>query len=129
MKLKIISLLVIMFSIFFLGETTMAQDNRPPILFVIFHSPGPKWDFLKSFREQTNIMEHVMYFSKFDEEKKLVLGGPFLDNSGGMAVLKVSSQEEAQKIAQEDPTVVSGLLIATVKPWMAAMGSPEILNQ
>lgn len=38
--------------------------------------------------------------------------------------LKNVTSDEAGKIANEDPTVISGVLNAKVKPWMAAMGTP-----
>ena len=46
------------------------------------------------------------------------MGGPFLDGEGGMAVLEVSSAEEAQKLAKEDPGVVSGVLDPEIHPWL-----------
>ena len=66
-------------------------------------------------------MEHVQYMAGFIQSKKLVIGGPFLDDSGGMMVMSAESREEAEKIAKADPSVQKGLLKVDVKPWMAAM--------
>jgi uncharacterized protein YciI len=59
--------------------------------------------------------------SGFADKGRLVMGGPFLDNSGGMAIFDVATLEEARAIAEADPTVKSGLLTVTVKPWLAAL--------
>lgn len=48
---------------------------------------------------------------------RLALGGPFLDDSGGMMV--------AVPVAAEDPAVKSGLLRYTVRPWLVAMTGGE----
>jgi uncharacterized protein YciI/uncharacterized protein YndB with AHSA1/START domain len=100
------------------GECMNKSSGIPKIYYALIHQPGPKWQQNVDFREQAGVQKHVEYFSKFFEMGLLKLGGPFLDNSGGMAILAVDSFDEAQKIAQEDPTVQSGLLIASVKEWM-----------
>lgn len=92
-----------------------------PVYHVIFHSPGPRWDTRVSFQEQPGVMEHVQYCSQFLQKGLLVMGGPFLDNSGGMMVLRTATIEEAQKIALDDPAVRGGLLRVVVRPWMRAM--------
>ena len=55
----------------------------------------------------------------FDQDK-LILGGPFMDDSGGMMIFDVDDLADARAIADGDPTVKSGLLLVTVKPWLAA---------
>ena len=96
---------------------------QPPILYVVQHTPGPMWDHNRSFRDQDGVMKHVAYFGQLDDSGKIFLGGPFTDNTGGMVILKAVTAEEATKIAQEDPTVQSGLLTAKVSPWMTVMGT------
>ena len=97
------------------------MSEKPPVYYVLMHSPGDNWVQGVSFREQPGVMEHVQYMASFIEGRKLVIGGPFLDNTGGMMVMQADTQEEAEKIANADPTVVNKLLKVTVKPWMAAM--------
>jgi uncharacterized protein YciI len=59
----------------------------------------------------------------FIESGKLVIGGPFLDDSGGMMVLRAESIEEAEQIANADPSVQSGLLKVHVKEWFVPMAT------
>jgi uncharacterized protein YciI len=40
-----------------------------------------------------------------------------------MMVLRAESQDDARAIAEADPTVIDGLLLVHVKPWMLAMSS------
>jgi uncharacterized protein YciI len=104
----------------FIREPVAMADDSPPTYFVLFHHPGPKWDPGKGFQDQPGVIHHVHYMAGFFGRGELVMGGPFLDNSGGMMVFNVADIEAARAIAQADPEVKSGLLSVTVKPWMAA---------
>ena len=55
------------------------------------------------------IREHVSHLRNLDEQKQLVLCGPFLDYKGGMIIIKAKSIEEAREIAESDPFVKSGI--------------------
>jgi uncharacterized protein YciI len=95
-------------------------DSPPPVYFVLFHQPGPRWQAGISFREQPGVLEHVAYMGGFFDSGELVMGGPFLDNGGGMAVFHTATIEQALAIAEADPSVRSGLLTASVRPWVPA---------
>jgi len=91
---------------------------------VLFHSPGERWVDSLSFRDQPGIEEHVNYMGLLLKNKKLVLGGPFLDNSGGMVIFD-GTIEEAEKAANDDPAVKNCLLKVKVKPWMVVMSRQD----
>ena len=93
--------------------------DAPPTYFVLFHKPGPKWIAGTGFQDQPGVMDHVHYMAGFFARNELVMGGPFLDNSGGMMIFDTGTIEKAQAIAEADPAVKAGLLGVTVKPWMA----------
>lgn len=59
----------------------------------------------------------------FLETGHMQLGGPFLDDTGGMMVMRAASREEAEGFANADPCVKNGLLNVQVKPWMAVFES------
>ena len=104
------------------GAPSLAPaQGAPPTYFVLTHSPGPLWDHAKGFRDQPGLEQHLGYMSGFADKGRIVMGGPFLDNSGGMMIFDVPTIEDARTIAQGDPTVKSGLLTVTVKPWLAAL--------
>lgn len=97
--------------------------STPSIFYALFHSPGARWQEGIGFREQPGVGAHVQYMAQQQQAGLLVFGGPFLDDSGGMMVLRADSIEEAVAIAEADPTVLDGLLKVAVKPWMMAMNS------
>jgi uncharacterized protein YciI len=91
-------------------------------LAVVFHRPGPKWNNDLGFREQDGIAEHVAYYRALHEAGKLELGGPYLDDSGGMMVVREGvNAAQLAEIAEADPAVVCGLLTIEVKEWFVAM--------
>jgi uncharacterized protein YciI len=102
-------------------------DTPPenPRYCVLFHSPGPNWKEGLTFQEQPGVMEHVKYMRQQWQEGLMVMGGPFLDDSGGMMIFSDADIEKARLIASADPAVKSGLLTVTVKLWMVPMSSVQ----
>jgi uncharacterized protein YciI len=114
--------------------TTYAQTSAAPpaprkeasvrdIRYVVFHTPGPRWQQGKAMFEQEGLQEHVAHYRKLLDSGKLALGGPHLDGkSGGMMIPAAGvSEEEIKAFAAEDPAVRSGLLVAEVRPWLVGM--------
>jgi uncharacterized protein YciI len=99
--------------------------SPPPVFFVIVQTPGPRWQLDRPFHEQHGIIEHVEYLANYLDQGKLVMGGPFLDDAGGIVVLRTRNIEEAESIAQHDPAVRSGVLIAHVRPWLLVLSDVE----
>ena len=98
------------------------MSQTPDIRYVIVHRPGPSWKAGVDFREQPGVMQHVEYYMGVKERGKLALGGPFLDNTGGMMISTPGlSADEAFQIAAADPTVKSGLVTFEVWPWYVAV--------
>ena len=85
--------------------------------FLIIHKPGPAWIEGKGFHEQ-NLLEHGSYIHSLFQEEILLEGGPFLDHSGGMALIRVKNLEQALEIVAQDPAVKSGVFTAEIHPWM-----------
>ena len=54
------------------------------------------------------IERHQAHLKWLDESGNLVLCGPFTDFPGGMVVVRASSYEEAQGIAESDPFIAEG---------------------
>jgi len=119
-SLTLITSIILVSTISFLGNAQVQQNNDRKFYSVLFHSPGPEWVDTLSFRDQPGIEKHVNYMATLLEKKKLVLGGPFLDNSGGMVIYD-GSVEEATNAAYQDPSVKTRLLTVVVKPWIVVM--------
>ena len=58
-------------------------------------------------------------------EGKRAMGGPFLDEQGGGMMLAAPgvTRDELTAFAAQDPTVASGLLEFTIRPWLIAMSA------
>jgi uncharacterized protein YciI len=114
--------LAILVAALFLASPAFAVDAPPDIRPVVFHAHGPRWNNMLHFREQEGVQDHVAYYGKAQADGLLSMGGPFLDDSGGMMIFKSGIKlETAQAFANDDPAVKSGLLIAIVRPWYVAM--------
>jgi len=107
------------------AETNTASSSaaEPTVYCVLFHTPGPKWEPGTSFREQPGIEGHVRYMAAQLERGLLVMGGPFLDDSGGMMICRDPDLDRVRTIAEEDPGVKAGLLNVDVKRWLVPMSS------
>jgi len=98
------------------------RPDEPQVRFVVIHTPGPSWKKGVDFREQDGVREHVEHYRKLKEEGRLAMGGPFLDDSGGMMLAaEGETKESLEEFAARDPAVVSALLRFEVKPWYVAM--------
>ena len=92
--------------------------STPDQLHVLFHSPGPRWQAGAAPRDQEGIELHYAFVGQLAAEGLVVLAGPFLDaENGGMVLTRIDSAEEAQRRADEDEAVRSGLLAVRVRPW------------
>jgi uncharacterized protein len=97
-----------------------ARAAPSPTYFVLFYSPGPRWKPGVGFRDQPGIGGHGAYLDTLQARGLVVMGGPFLDNSGGMLILSTATADEARGLGEADPAVKAGLMRVTVRPWLAA---------
>jgi uncharacterized protein YciI len=102
----------------FVATTAIRAQTKPakPQTFAILYEPGPNWIKGEPFSKQ-DLMEHAQYMQKLLDNSKLMLGGPFTDNSGGMAIITVDNSDAAEDVMKNDPAVVKGVFTAKVRPW------------
>jgi uncharacterized protein YciI len=76
-------------------------------------------------------MDHIGFMQGLDQDRRLVLGGPFDDEPAGpadggpvgIAIIKADELAAAEAIAASDKSVEAGLLVVKVRPWRPRMGS------
>lgn len=68
--------------------------------------------------------EHLAYMDALHKEGKLIMAGPFLEDTAwrGVVVYRVATVEEAKQLAAGDPLVKVGRLVIDARPWMTLKG-------
>lgn len=104
--------------------TEAPQVNPNYVYYLILFKPGPKWVQGKSVFEQP-LRGHGEYLQKLFEEKKLIYAGPFLDDHGGLAILRVSGASEMHEIMAKEPGTQQHIFEAEVHPWYMAFDAAQ----
>ena len=71
---------------------------------------------------------HRQYLTTLKADGRLVLAGPFTDNSGALIVYEAASREDAEAILRGDPFHENGVFVSWVlRPWNPVLGNRELL--
>ncbi len=110
-----------------LAQKLGADENGMKRYIMAFLKEGPRRD--QTPEEVAAIQQgHYTAIHRWSREGKLVLAGPFLDDSPlkGIFIFNVSTVAEAEALAQEDPAVSSGRLTLDLHPWFGSAGVMEV---
>ena len=109
------------------SEDVMKKPASPITMttaYLGFLTRGANWT-----REQTPATAelqkaHLANIKRLAEMKKLVVAGPFGDDTTlrGIFVFKVASIDEAKALAETDPAVQAGRLVIEMHPWLVPEG-------
>jgi uncharacterized protein len=86
------------------------------MIYSITYLRGNNYDESKSIYEQ-DLLEHGYYMKKLLKEGKLLLAGPFPDNSGAQVILKAEDENEMKEIINQDPAVIKNIFSYELKSW------------
>lgn len=91
--------------------------------FLVYLKTGPN----QTEDEKTNNeiqKNHLLYLFKLRDEDKMPIFGSLFDESDikGICIYNVATQEEALKLASNDPAVKSGRFVVEVHPWLGLPG-------
>lgn len=89
-----------------------------------FLTRGAKWTPEKTPATQEIQKAHLANINRLAEMKKLVVAGPFGDDTNlrGIFVFRVASIDEAKALAETDPAVQAGRLAIDMHPWLVPEG-------
>ena len=90
-------------------------------IFAVCYSRGPNWVKGKSVFEQP-LQAHLAYMKAPHAQGRLLLGGPFLNDEGGLVVVRVAGIDEANQIASDDPAIRAGVMMTRAHPWKLLAG-------
>ncbi|RPI19054.1 MAG: hypothetical protein EHM58_03305 [Ignavibacteriae bacterium] len=65
--------------------------------------------------------EHFQYLKELLKNNILILAGPELNAKFGFSVIETSSEEEAKKIMENDPSVKKGIMNAELYPYRVSL--------
>lgn len=99
------------------------EQVKPTTYFVSISKRGKAWVKDKPIRDQPGLNDHVDYLSRALADNKIVMAGPFTDETGGLVIWKVKDLGEAKAAVSADPAVKSGLLEAEIHEWVPALAS------
>ena len=88
--------------------------------FAVVYVRGPRWNADNPFHEQAGVHRHRDFLAAQHEAGRLLFGGPFLDDTGGLAVYTAPSRQELEGVLKTDATIEDGLLRYEVHPYIVA---------
>lgn len=93
--------------------------------------PNRDQDSLEAIKLQRAHLDNI---KRLADEGKLVVAGPFLDDSEvrGIYIFNVATVEEAEALTKTDPAIKAGRLVMELHPWYgsaALMQVPKVHKQ
>lgn len=83
---------------------------------VLLYRPGPAWVPGRSVFQQA-LQPHLQYMHQLVASGVIRIGGPFLDDTGGLVVVDLDTLDAARACAEADPAVRDGIMQVDVHPW------------
>lgn len=103
-------------------ERPARKDNQP-VYYAAFMTQGLNWKPFAEWDPQL-ARAHLDYMRSLATAGSIVMAGPFLDDSGGLTILRADSLEDARRIMAAEPCAKAGILQVDVHPWLVAMETP-----
>ena len=93
------------------------------MIFAVTIVYGPDKDKITEFRPP-----HRDYLRELIAKGKLVIAGPFIDDSGGFIAYDAASEEEVDGIIKADPFYKCGVFQTwEIRPWRIVIANRELL--
>ena len=87
-------------------------------LYLVFRNPGPSWVPGVPTRQQPLWDQHAVFMDRLFEKGRIILGGPYADESRVLLVIKARDSDAAADLFRDDPWTTRGtLVISDVIEW------------
>jgi uncharacterized protein len=105
-------------------STSFAAEYEMTTYYMAFLYRGPKWTAEETAETKAIQKGHMENIQHMADIGKLVLAGPFTDNTDlrGVFVFHDVTREEAEQLCANDPAVKAGRLRIELHPWFSAKG-------
>ncbi|PWU04999.1 MAG: hypothetical protein C5B51_15660 [Terriglobia bacterium] len=71
---------------------------------------------------------HREYLMGLREQGRLVISGPFADDTGGLLVYEAETALQVETMLREDPFATGGVFLSwEIKPWNVVFTNPDLL--
>ena len=71
---------------------------------------------------------HRQYLTGLQDQNKLVISGPFADDSGAILVYEAESLEHVDNMVREDPFAKQGVFLSwEIRPWNVIFRNQNLL--
>jgi uncharacterized protein YciI len=103
------------------GELLPDADaaHKMAAVYLVLLRKGPAWSGEETPATKAIQDAHMANIRRMWEAKKLIIAGPLGDNGDirGIFLFDVGSLEEAKQLAEADPAIKAGRLVAEIHPW------------
>lgn len=80
--------------------------------------------FTSAEKRMAHRPEHREYLNQLVNEGKLLMAGPFEDESGGLIIFEAVDEAEVQGMVANDPFSINGVFATTeIREWKLVAGS------
>ncbi len=71
---------------------------------------------------------HREYLTRLRDEGKLVISGPFAEDTGGLLVYEADTERQAEAMVREDPFAKNGVFLSwEIRPWNVIFINEKLL--
>src|SRR2546423_7313172 len=113
----------VLIALFLFASTALALAQEQQHKLVQFQmailKKGPAWEATKAEDRNSILHQHLGNVIALLDSGKLVIAGPFDDGGdvAGLFIFRTASTDEAKTLADADPGVKAGLMVAEMHPW------------
>ncbi|MBI1279517.1 MAG: hypothetical protein GC179_15410 [Anaerolineaceae bacterium] len=84
--------------------------------YAVIYDVGRGWKMGKPIEEQA-LEDHYQFLQYLFQQGILIEGGPYLDDSGGLALIRAEDIDAAWELVEQDPAVINEVFVPEIHPW------------